>query len=89
MCCTNQIKKLKVTTEEEVAGLINSCQDSDVDVTKQHIEEIVRTLVLDYAIMEVKSNGMAEFASIPIGKVCCKCISKEGLEGKPKAETEA
>ena len=36
--CTNQIKKLKVATEEEVADLINSCQDSDVDVTKQHIE---------------------------------------------------
>ncbi|KAG6739080.1 hypothetical protein POTOM_056662 [Populus tomentosa] len=83
--CTNQIKRLKVATEEEVTDMINSYPDSDVDVTKQQIEEILRTLILDNVIMEVKSNGMGEFASIPFGEVCYKYISKVGLGGEPKA----
>uniref|UniRef100_A0A3N7E6D6 DNA-directed RNA polymerase III subunit RPC6 n=1 Tax=Populus trichocarpa TaxID=3694 RepID=A0A3N7E6D6_POPTR len=83
--CKRQIEKKGVATLEEVTDSINSYPAFNVDVTKQQIEEILRTLILDNAIMEVKSNGMGEFASIPFGKVCYRYISKGALGGEPKA----
>ncbi|KAJ6861933.1 DNA-directed RNA polymerase III subunit RPC6-like isoform X2 [Populus alba x Populus x berolinensis] len=83
--CKRQIERRGVATLEEVTDSINSYPAFNVDVTKQQIEEILRTLILDNVIMEVKSNGMGEFASIPFGEVCYKYISKVGLGGEPKA----
>ncbi|KAL9338548.1 hypothetical protein Peur_067563 [Populus x canadensis] len=83
--CKRQIERRGVATLEEVTDSINSYPAFNVDVTKQQIEEILRTLILDNVIMEVKSNGMGEFASIPFGEVCYKYISKAGLGGEPKA----
>ncbi|KAH8481361.1 hypothetical protein H0E87_029010 [Populus deltoides] len=83
--CKRQIERRAVATLEEVTDSINSYPAFNVDVTKQQIEEILRTLILDNVIMEVKSNGMGEFASIPFGEVCYKYISKAGLGGEPKA----
>ncbi|KAJ6944985.1 hypothetical protein NC651_000118 [Populus alba x Populus x berolinensis] len=83
--CKRQIEKKGVATLEEVTDMINSYPAFNVEVTKQQIEEILRTLILDNAIMEVKSNGMGEFASIPFGKVCYRYISKGALGGEPKA----
>ncbi|CAK7339083.1 unnamed protein product [Dovyalis caffra] len=87
--CKEQIRLSGVATLEEVTDSINRRQAFNVGMTKQQIEEIMRTLVLDNAIMEVKSNGMGEFASIPFGKVCYKRIGKGGLRGEPKAEAGA
>uniref|UniRef100_A0A6N2MIX0 RNA polymerase III subunit C6 n=1 Tax=Salix viminalis TaxID=40686 RepID=A0A6N2MIX0_SALVM len=83
--CKRQIEKKGVATLEEVTDLINSYPAFNVDVTKQQIEEILRTLIWDNAIMEVKSNGMGEFASIPFGKVCYRYVIKGGLGGEPRA----
>ncbi|KAJ6702702.1 RNA polymerase III DNA DIRECTED 39KD SUBUNIT-RELATED [Salix koriyanagi] len=52
--CKRQIEKKGVATLEEVTDLINSYPAFNVDVTKQQIEEILRTLIWDNAIMEVK-----------------------------------
>ncbi|XP_011003009.1 PREDICTED: DNA-directed RNA polymerase III subunit RPC6-like isoform X1 [Populus euphratica] len=83
--CKRQIERSGVATLEAVTDSINSYPAFNVDVTKQQIEEILRTLILDNVIMEVKSNGMGEFASIPFGEVCYKYVSKGGLGGEPKA----
>ncbi|KAL3609018.1 hypothetical protein D5086_000038 [Populus alba] len=83
--CKRQIEKKGVATLEEVTDMINSYPAFNVEVTKQQIDEILRTLILDNAVMEVKSNGMGEFASIPFGKVCYRYISKGALGGEPKA----
>ncbi|CAK7356911.1 unnamed protein product [Dovyalis caffra] len=87
--CVDFIAELKVATLEKVTDLIRRNGVFAVDVTQQQVEEIVRTLVLDNEIMEVKSNGMGEFASVPIGKVCYKLIGKGGLGGELKAKTGA
>ncbi|KAF9661931.1 hypothetical protein SADUNF_Sadunf18G0000400 [Salix dunnii] len=83
--CKRQIERRGIATLEEVTDSINSYPAFNVDVTKQQNEEILRNLILDNVIMEVKSNGMGEFASIPFGGVCYKYISKVGLGGEPKA----
>ncbi|KDP37096.1 hypothetical protein JCGZ_06152 [Jatropha curcas] len=81
--CKKQIEKLKVATVEAVTDFINRTGVSTVHLTKQQIEEILKALVLDNKVTEVKSNGMGEFASIPVGKVCYKSIGK-GSSGDPK-----
>ncbi|KAJ9179051.1 hypothetical protein P3X46_010875 [Hevea brasiliensis] len=82
--CTKQIYKLKVATLEGVTDSIRRSGVLNVELTKQQIEEIVKALVLDDEIIEVKSNGMGEFASIPVGKICYKCIRKGSIGGEPK-----
>ncbi|KAH7568085.1 hypothetical protein JRO89_XS07G0231600 [Xanthoceras sorbifolium] len=57
------------------------------DLTKQQIEEILRALVLDADIVELKSNGLGVFANVPVGKVCYK--SKGGSVGEPRIEAFA
>ena len=44
----------------------------------------MNALVFDNEILEVKSTGMGEFNSFPIGKVCYRCASKAGLKVEPK-----
>ncbi|XP_021609496.1 DNA-directed RNA polymerase III subunit RPC6 [Manihot esculenta] len=82
--CTKQIYKLKVATLEGITDSIKRSGVLNVELTKQQIDEIVKALVLDNEIIELKSNGMGEFASIPVGKICYKCISKGSGGGEPK-----
>ncbi|PON73158.1 RNA polymerase Rpc [Parasponia andersonii] len=76
--CVKLIYKMKVATLEGISDTIRRSGIFKVEFTSQQIEEIVRALVLDNEIVEVKSNGMEEFDCIPIGKVCYKCASKGG-----------
>ncbi|XP_065869198.1 uncharacterized protein [Euphorbia lathyris] len=82
--CKKQIYKLKVATLEGVTDSIKRSGVFNTELTKQQIDEIVRALVLDNEIIEVKSNGMGEFSCIPIGKVCYKCVSKGSIGGDPR-----
>ncbi|KAK9208202.1 hypothetical protein WN944_000556 [Citrus x changshan-huyou] len=82
--CLKQIIKVKVATLEGISDSIKRSGAFKVDLTKQQTEEIVRALVLDNQIMEVKSNGSGEFTNIPVGKVCYKNVSKGGGGGEPK-----
>ncbi|KAJ4716921.1 DNA-directed RNA polymerase III subunit RPC6 [Melia azedarach] len=84
--CIKHINRLKVATLE---GITDSIKRSGVfkdDLTKQQIEEIVRALVLDDEILEVKSNGSGEFANIPVGKICYKSMSRGSSGGGPKLQ---
>ncbi|GAV71506.1 RNA_pol_Rpc34 domain-containing protein, partial [Cephalotus follicularis] len=72
--CFKYITGLKVATMEEVIEKIRRSGVMKVDLTKQQFEEILRALVLDNAIMEVKSNG---------SEVYYTCVSKGGKNGEP------
>lgn len=78
------IYQQKVATLEGIADAIRKTKIFKTEFTKQQTEEIVRDLVLDNRVMEVKSTGMGEFASIQIGKVCYKCKGKGGTRGETK-----
>lgn len=81
--CVRLINGQKVATLDGVADVIRT-RISQVPLTKPQIEEILKALVLDNEIMEVKSTGSGEFAKIPVGKVCYKCTSKAGTGSQPK-----
>ncbi|XP_042941309.1 DNA-directed RNA polymerase III subunit rpc6 isoform X3 [Carya illinoinensis] len=82
--CVKIIYELKVATLEGILDTIRRSRAFNVEFTTQQVEEIVNALVLDNEIMEVKSNGIGEFDSIPVGRVCYTCTSKGGDTGEPK-----
>lgn len=82
--CAKIIYKQRVATVEGILDVIRRTGIFKVEFSTQQIEEILRALVLDNVVMDVKSNGMGEFDSIPVGKVCYKCTNK-GVRGEPKA----
>lgn len=81
--CARLIYKQRVATLEGISETIRRSGICSVELNSQQIEEIVRALVLDDEIVELKSNGMGEFDSIPVGKVCYKC-TKEGGKEEPR-----
>ncbi|KAK5840589.1 hypothetical protein PVK06_009492 [Gossypium arboreum] len=82
--CWRKIYGLKVATLEGIADAIKRSNVSQIELSKQQVEEIVKALVLDNEVMEVRSTGTGEFASIPVGKACYKCAGKRGYGGEPK-----
>ncbi|KAJ4718371.1 DNA-directed RNA polymerase III subunit RPC6 [Melia azedarach] len=58
--CTKHIIRLKVATLEGITDSIKRRGVFKDDLMKQQIEEIVRALVLDNEILEVKSSGSGE-----------------------------
>ncbi|XP_073222081.1 uncharacterized protein [Cicer arietinum] len=82
--CFKYISKQKVSTLDgflewsKKNGIFNS------EVTPTQVEDIMKTLVLDDAIVEVTSNGYGDFASIPVGRVCYKCKSNVKVKGELK-----
>ncbi|KAH7565063.1 hypothetical protein ACOSP7_020836 [Xanthoceras sorbifolium] len=80
--CVRHIVRLKVATLEGISDALKRSGVFREDLTKQQIEEILRALVLDGDIVELKSNGSGVFANVPVGKVCYK--SKGGSVGEPR-----
>ncbi|XP_057473187.1 probable DNA-directed RNA polymerase III subunit rpc6 [Actinidia eriantha] len=82
--CSKIIGKFKVATAQ---GVYDFCKDNkiiSVDITTQQILEILRSMVLDNEIVEVKSTGLGEFHKIPVGTVCYRTASGMGLGRGPK-----
>lgn len=71
----------RVVTLEVMCGYFVKEEKLSVNQTK----EILKNLVLDNVIMEVKSNGVNEFASTRIGEVCYKLTGKKSGNGEARA----
>ncbi|KAL1349513.1 hypothetical protein HN51_026025 [Arachis hypogaea] len=82
--CLNYISRQKVVTCDGVLEWSRKSGVFTAEVSNQQIEEILRTLVLDDEIIEVKSTGYGDFENVPVGRVCYKCKSKGGVRGEPK-----
>ncbi|KAL4579124.1 hypothetical protein LXL04_015260 [Taraxacum kok-saghyz] len=67
------IRKLKVVTDEGLYDFIKKNKVVRTECTSQQISEILRALVLDNMIIDVKSTGIGEYHGIPIGKICYRC----------------
>lgn len=73
--------KHRVVTLDVLCGYFVKEEKLSVDETK----EILKNLVLDNVIMEVKSNGLNEFASTRIGEVCYRLTGKKAGNGEARA----
>lgn len=83
--CLKHIFRQKVATLDGILDWSRKSGVFAVEFTTQQIEEILRALVLDDEIVEVKSTGFGDFASVPVGRVCYRCTSKSGPKGEPKS----
>ena len=73
-----------VATVDQILEWIQKKDVFSVDFTPHQIEEILRAMVLDDQIVEMKSTGFGEFSSVPVGKVCYRCKHKSGCKVEPK-----
>ncbi|KAI8554405.1 hypothetical protein RHMOL_Rhmol05G0096300 [Rhododendron molle] len=77
--CLRILKKMKVATTEGISEFITRNKITKADCTRQQIEEILSSMVLDNEIIEVKSTGLGEYHKIPIGTDCYRAASGMGL----------
>uniref|UniRef100_A0A5B7AUQ6 DNA-directed RNA polymerase III subunit RPC6 n=1 Tax=Davidia involucrata TaxID=16924 RepID=A0A5B7AUQ6_DAVIN len=82
--CLKIIRKLKVATLEGIADFFKRNKITTAECTTPQIAEILRSMVLDNEIIEVKSTALGEYASIPIGTVCYRCATGMSLGQGPK-----
>lgn len=80
-------QKLKVATAEGVHSFFIKKKLYNGEVSRERIAEILRSMVLDNEIMEVKSTGLEEYHSIPVGEVCYRCATGGGLVEASKTGT--
>ncbi|KAH0633939.1 DNA-directed RNA polymerase III subunit RPC6-like [Solanum tuberosum] len=80
--CLKVIQMLKVATAEGIHDFLK--KRKVVECTSQQIAEILKSMVLDNTVIEVKSIGLGEYHSIPVGSVCYRTASGVALEADPK-----
>ncbi|XP_022867691.1 DNA-directed RNA polymerase III subunit rpc6-like [Olea europaea var. sylvestris] len=68
--CLRCIRIEKVATLERVHEHLKKQQVVNFEISSQQVFEIFYSMVLDNEIIEVKSTGLWEYYSIPIGTVC-------------------
>ncbi|KAF7849506.1 hypothetical protein BT93_L0711 [Corymbia citriodora subsp. variegata] len=71
--CLKHIRNLKIATVDTVADAVRRSRVLKVDYSSEDIGEIVGALVLDNDVIEMRSNGLGEFAAVPAGGACYKC----------------
>ncbi|KAK1403086.1 DNA-directed RNA polymerase III subunit RPC6 [Heracleum sosnowskyi] len=82
-------QKLKVATAEGVHSFFIKRKLYNGEISRDQIAEILRSMVLDNQIVEVKSTGLEEYHSIPVGEVCYRCATGGGLGETSKTKTGA
>ncbi|KAL2475756.1 DNA-directed RNA polymerase [Abeliophyllum distichum] len=73
------IRVQKVATLERVYEDLKKQRVVNFDISSQQVSEILNSMVLDNEIIEVKSTGLGEYYSIPIGTVCYRFDSGPGV----------
>lgn len=77
--CRNLVSSQKVATIDSVFKTIEEKRIVK-DCTRQQVEEILNSLVLDNEILEVKSTGLGEYHSIPVGSLCYRTTKAVGVD---------
>lgn len=83
--CLTYISRHKVVTIDGILEYFKRTGAFSVEVTSQHLEVILKNLVLDNDILEEKSTGYGDFASVPVGRVCYRFKGKGGVRDQLKA----
>ncbi|BAT83161.1 hypothetical protein LR48_Vigan03g005600 [Vigna angularis] len=82
--CLKCIFRQKVATYDGILEWSRKSGVFTVEITAQQTDEILRALVLDDEIEEVKSTGIGDFSSVPVGRICYRCKRKGGIRGEQK-----
>ncbi|XP_048129796.1 DNA-directed RNA polymerase III subunit RPC6-like isoform X2 [Rhodamnia argentea] len=82
--CLKHIRNLKIATVDTVANAVRRSRVLKIDCSSQEIGDIVRALVLDNDVIEMRSNGLGEFASVPTGRMCYKCRRSPDAMKEPR-----
>ncbi|KAG8375073.1 hypothetical protein BUALT_Bualt10G0062300 [Buddleja alternifolia] len=77
--CFRYIRAQKVVTLEGVHNELKKNRVVTFDISSQQVGEILNSMVLDNNIIEVKSTGLRDYHSIPIGTVCYRVASAAGV----------
>ncbi|PHT86296.1 hypothetical protein T459_08402 [Capsicum annuum] len=80
--CLKVIEMMKVATAEGIHDFLK--KRKVVECTSQQVAEILNSMVLDNAIIEVKSTGLGEYHSIAVGSVCYRSASGAAFGTGPK-----
>ncbi|KAH9604633.1 hypothetical protein KSS87_016974 [Heliosperma pusillum] len=79
--CGGIINRQKVSTADGILNAIKKSGGLQFELNIDHIKLVLHTLCLENTIFKVKSNGLGEFVSIPIGSECYKIRSKQKKAG--------
>lgn len=83
--CVRILEKLKskVVTLDVIYSYFEKASEAD-RLTREQTREILKNLVLDNVVMEVKSNGLTDFSATRIGEICYKLTGKKGGGGEAR-----
>ncbi|EYU32313.1 hypothetical protein ABFS82_10G105300 [Erythranthe guttata] len=83
--CLRFLRAQKVTTIEGVHNDLKKSRVLTFEPSREQVVDILNSMVLDNNIIEVKSSGLGDYHSIPIGTVCYRVASGAGVaKGGPK-----
>ncbi|KAH9616022.1 hypothetical protein KSS87_014840 [Heliosperma pusillum] len=79
--CKSIINRHKVITADGILHAIMKSGALQFEMKIEQMKKILDTLCLENVIFKVKSNGLGEFVSIPIGSECYKSRLKQKKTG--------
>lgn len=78
ICYKILTKQMRVATSEDIHDFIRTRKVITNGCSSRQISEILRCMVYENKIIEVKSTGLYEYRSIPIGKLCYRAVQDQG-----------
>ncbi|KAL0312153.1 UNVERIFIED_CONTAM: putative DNA-directed RNA polymerase III subunit rpc6 [Sesamum radiatum] len=82
--CLRYLRVQKVATLEGVHNDLKKNRVVTFEISCQQVGEILNSMVLDNDIIEVKSTGLGDYHSIPIGTICYRFPSGAGAGKGPR-----
>ncbi|KAL3818090.1 hypothetical protein ACJIZ3_003995 [Penstemon smallii] len=79
--CMRFMRAQKVATLEGVHTDLKKNRVVTFEISSQQVAEILNSMVLDNDIIEVKSTGLGDYHSIPIGATCYRIASGIAARG--------
>ncbi|KZV45239.1 DNA-directed RNA polymerase III subunit rpc6-like [Dorcoceras hygrometricum] len=77
--CLKYMMAQRVATLQGVQNELKRSGVVNFEVSAQQVSEILNSMVLDDQIIEVKSTGLGDYHSIPIGTICYRTASVAGI----------
>ncbi|XP_073299474.1 uncharacterized protein [Primulina huaijiensis] len=77
--CLRCMRAQRVATLQGVHNELKKKGVLNFEISAQQVAEILNSMVLDGEIIEVKSTGLADYHSIPVGTICYRVATGAGV----------